>query len=80
VFTIASIFLPINFDTNYYLMVQKLESDCLELRSGFDISTFSLKRVMTWKLNNIIRLNSQSRFLIGKREILTGLLKVLDSA
>jgi len=80
VLTIARIFLPADFDANYYLMVQKVESDCLELRSRFDIWTFALKKVMMWKLNNSIRLNSQSRFLIGKREILTGLVKVLDSA
>jgi len=62
VLNIARIFVPSDFDTNYYMMVQKLGSDCLELKSRFDISTFALKKVMMWKLNISIRLNSQSRF------------------
>jgi hypothetical protein len=64
--TIARIFVPNYFDTNYYLMFQKLRSDCLYVKVRFDISTFDLKKVMMWKFNNSIRFNSQSRFVDWK--------------
>jgi hypothetical protein len=60
-------------------MVKKLGSDCLELKSRFDISAFAVKKAMIWKLNNSIRLILKAGLLIRKHEIITGLVKVLDS-